>query len=171
MHRFSIRWASDHEHRWLARLNVWAHRTSVRRWAKVMARLGNIEGCLLIWGLLALIDPRIGLRLLIAGGLGLLVFKAIKHALKRPRPFRALEHIIAHDVPPDEFSFPSGPTLHAASLATVISWAWPWCWSFALAWLAMMAVSRVALGMHYPSDTALGAVLGVALGLGVSLLV
>ena len=54
--------------------------------------------------------------------------------------------------PLDEFSFPSGHTLHAVAFSVVAVAHYP-----VLAWLlapfaASVAVSRVVLGLHYPSD-------------------
>ena len=65
--------------------------------------------------------------------------------------------------PLDEFSFPSGHTLHAVTF-TLIAIAWfP-----ALAWIllpfaASVALSRVVLGLHYPSDVLAASVIGSAL--------
>lgn len=65
--------------------------------------------------------------------------------------------------PPSTHSFPSGHASVSFACATVLAWhvprlAWP---AFALA--ALVAWSRVWVGVHYPLDVAAGAVLGVAL--------
>ena len=68
-------------------------------------------------------------------------------------------------VPPlDEFSFPSGHTLHAVSF-TVVALAG----ISQLAWLlvpftTLVAMSRVVLGLHYVSDVLVGALIGWGLG-------
>src|SRR5690606_16957595 len=65
--------------------------------------------------------------------------------------------------PLDEFSFPSGHTLHAVAFSTVAVAHYP-----VLAWALVpftgaVALSRVVLGLHYPSDvlaaTAIGGLL------------
>jgi len=62
-------------------------------------------------------------------------------------------------------SFPSGHATTAFALATVLSLWYP---RWTAAWLALAAIvgwSRIALGSHFPSDVAAGAILGVAVAL------
>ena len=138
-----------------------------RRWrwpARAMAWMGTLEGSLLSWGLLALLDPRLAFPLLFSGFLGLLLFKAGKRYWRRSRPFVRYDHIVAHAAPPDVFSFPSGHAMHAGSLAVIVALAWPWAWPLALGWFAIMGASRLILGLHYPSDVLAGGVIGALLG-------
>jgi undecaprenyl-diphosphatase len=65
--------------------------------------------------------------------------------------------------PLDEFSFPSGHTLHAVAFTLVALAHYP-----ALAWLlipfsASVSASRVVLGLHYPSDVLAATAIGSAL--------
>lgn len=84
---------------------------------------------------------------------------AVKHAVRRPRP--DLADLPARGRVPSKLSFPSA---HAAStFAAVTAFApllprVPWRSAG-----ATMALSRVVLGVHYPSDVVAGAALGVAL--------
>jgi undecaprenyl-diphosphatase len=62
--------------------------------------------------------------------------------------------------PLDQFSFPSGHTLHAVSFSILMVAHCP-----QLAWLVVpfalaVAASRLVLGLHYPSDVLAGAALG-----------
>lgn len=90
-------------------------------------------------------------------------YKWLKKRTLRPRPYQAhagIEHFAA---PLDRFSFPSGHTLHAVAFTLVALAHYP-----ALAWLLLpftllIAVSRVVLGLHYPSDVLVGALLGAAI--------
>lgn len=157
-------WLRHHDHRWLERVHGWAHRRFVRRVAWTMSRLGNIDGCMLMWAALAWIAPVAGLRMLLAGSVGVLVYKFLKHRLKRPRPYVRHAHLVARATPPDEFSFPSGHALHASALALIVTFQWPWLWPLALLWLVAMGTSRVMLSMHYPSDVLVGTGLGLLLG-------
>ena len=58
------------------------------------------------------------------------------------------------------YSFPSGHTMHSFAFALILSAYYPACayvvWPFAL----LVAVSRVVLGLHYPSDVLVGAAVG-----------
>ena len=59
-------------------------------------------------------------------------------------------------------SFPSGHTVTACAAALSVGWFAPrWRWPL-LAVAALVGISRVAVGAHYPSDVLAGAALGVA---------
>lgn len=88
------------------------------------------------------------------------LYKWIKRKTVRPRPFEAHPGIVRFDPPLDHYSFPSGHTLHAVAFTLVGVAYYPW-----LAWLTvpfslLVALSRVVLGLHYPSDILAGAFLG-----------
>ena len=99
-----------------------------------------------------------------AAGVGILVFKALKRLSQRPRPCQLEPHCWSKVLPPDRFSFPSGHTMTASSIALVVSYFYP-ALEGPLFFLAIsIAVSRIVLGMHFLSDVLAGMVLGVALG-------
>lgn len=60
--------------------------------------------------------------------------------------------------PLDHFSFPSGHTLHAVMTTTVLGYIQPVL--LMLPFTILVAVSRMILGLHYPSDVAVGAMIG-----------
>jgi undecaprenyl-diphosphatase len=95
---------------------------------------------------------------------GIFVFKVLKMLSQRPRPCQFEPHCWSKVLPPDRFSFPSGHTMTAFSIALVVSYFYP-SLEGPLFFLALsIAVSRIVLGMHFLSDVLAGAVLGVALG-------
>ena len=94
----------------------------------------------------------------------------LKHSIGRPRPFVACPDIRACVRALDKFSFPSGHTLHAVAFAVVFSWHFPLVGAALVPLVLLIALSRVALGLHYPSDVAAGALIGASVGLGVALL-
>jgi len=94
--------------------------------------------------------------------LGILVFKALKRLSQRPCHIEP--HCWSKVLPPDKFSFPSGHTMTAFSIALVVSYFYP-SLEGVLFFLALsIAVSRIVLGMHFLSDVLAGVVMGVALG-------
>ena len=95
---------------------------------------------------------------------GILVFKTLKKLSHRPRPCQLEPHCWSRVLPPDQFSFPSGHTMSAFSIALVVSYFYP-SLEGTLFFLALsIAVSRIVLGMHFLSDVLAGAILGAMLG-------
>lgn len=84
----------------------------------------------------------------------------------RPRPFVVHPDIIKLvDVSPLKKSFPSGHTTVAFAIAMTIFF-WNKKWGVAALVLAtLIGLSRVAVGVHYPSDIIGGAVLGFGIAL------
>jgi undecaprenyl-diphosphatase len=65
--------------------------------------------------------------------------------------------------PLDKFSFPSGHTLHAVVFSTVVLSYYPALSIVVLPFTVMVGLSRVVLGLHYPSDVLAGALIGAAI--------
>src|SRR2546423_5824893 len=151
------------DHRLMRRMNRWRAPRWIRIWMIAATRMG--DGW--IW-------YGLGLMLLASGGpqrfsaigaaglaavLGIFVFKALKRLSQRPRPCQIEPHCWSKVLPPDQFSFPSGHTMTASSIAIVVSYFYP-----ALDLALSIAVSRIVLGMHFLSDVLAAVVMGVALG-------
>ncbi len=106
------------------------------------------------------------------------VSRALKNLIRRPRPYASLQGIDARDRGHqgadvfDPTSFPSGHTSAAFVIATSLSLSYPewYVVAPAAAWAATMGVARVWHGVHYPSDVAVGAAIGLASGVAVHVL-
>jgi undecaprenyl-diphosphatase len=106
------------------------------------------------------------LHLTATGALGVLLYKLIKNRAVRERPYITHCAIECASAPLDRYSFPSGHTLHAVCFTLMLTAYLP-DWAAAVGALAaLIALSRVILGLHYPTDVAAGALLGALLGLG-----
>jgi undecaprenyl-diphosphatase len=99
------------------------------------------------------------------GVLGVSVYKLVKPRVLRDRPFAAHPDIHMGAAPLDEYSFPSGHTLHAVGFTVVATAYYPDLAWFMLPFTALVAASRVVLGLHYPSDVLAGAAIGGLLAL------
>jgi undecaprenyl-diphosphatase len=93
-------------------------------------------------------------------------YKMIKHTTVRSRPYEVNPLVSARAAPLDRFSFPSGHTLHAVAFSLVAGVHYPGLWSVLVPFSIATAVSRVALGLHYPSDVVAGAALGALIAAG-----
>lgn len=85
---------------------------------------------------------------------------ALKAVLRRQRP--ALEDLPALIATPTKLSFPSAHSSSSFAAARAFGPLVPARALYAVA--VPMAASRVYLGVHYPSDIAVGALLGTAIG-------
>jgi undecaprenyl-diphosphatase len=99
-----------------------------------------------------------------AAASGILLFRLLKRLVKRPRPCEMEPHCWYGRMPPDQFSFPSGHTITAFAVAVSLGLFFPALLSGLLFCAASVGVSRVLLGMHFPTDVLAGCALGTALG-------
>jgi undecaprenyl-diphosphatase len=102
-------------------------------------------------------------HMFVAGLVGVLIYKILKTRTVRERPYVRNTSLVQTVPPLDRYSFPSGHTLHAVSFTVVATHYYP-----ELAWLlvpfaTLVALSRLVLGLHYPTDVAAGALLGAGI--------
>jgi undecaprenyl-diphosphatase len=152
------------------RSNRWGRAPSLLALLRGVSWLGN--GIFWYAMLLALLlrEPRAAalpaLHLIFVGLVCTAAYKLLKASTLRPRPFRSLAQVQAGAAPLDAFSFPSGHTLHAVAFTLVALEYWPGLAPLLVPFTLLTAASRVALGLHYPSDVLAGAALGAAIGAG-----
>lgn len=100
--------------------------------------------------------------------LGLVVTNlTIKPLVARPRPWVVMEGFTTVVTSGDMNSFPSGHTTAAFAFAAALCAVLPQKWAKAAALIAaaLMGLSRLYVGVHYPSDVIGGAVIGTLCGL------
>ncbi len=148
-------------------MNRMGHNRQVRLFFKAVSRLGDGVFWYTLGALLPLMYGMEGLAALlhmaVAGFVCLGIYSQLKNRLVRQRPFISFDAIQAHTAPLDLYSFPSGHTMNAVNFTVLFCFFFP-----AFAWLVvpfavLVALSRVILGMHYPTDVLVGASLGMLL--------
>ena len=100
------------------------------------------------------------LHMLIAGLTGTLLYKWLKAKTLRPRPYQVRQDIWLTGKALDHFSFPSGHTMHAVIFSGVALVYFPLLLWLLVPFTVLVGMSRVILGLHYPSDVIAGAMLG-----------
>ena len=128
---------------------------------------GNAWGVLALTSPLLAFAPRLMWAWLCTVPVAVVLVRVGKEWLVSPRPAGLIEHVQIRIVgEPMEFaSMPSGHTLTAFAVAGSIYFAidtarrrrFFWLWLLA----ALVGLSRMALGAHWPGDVAVGACLGV----------
>lgn len=100
---------------------------------------------------------------LVAAAVALLANQVISHLWERPRPFTthpALTHVLGGRT--TDPSFPSDHAAAAFAIAFAVLAFSRWGGALFLAGAALIGLSRIALGMHYPSDVLGGMLVGLA---------
>ena len=119
-----------------------------------------------VWGRLRTLARRAAVAAGASAGIALLIGQVLSHLVDRPRPFVAhpgLIHLFAPHAA--DASFPSDHTTASFAIATAILLRNRLWGGVALAAAALLGLSRVVIGVHYPLDVLAGAALGSAVAL------
>jgi undecaprenyl-diphosphatase len=103
---------------------------------------------------------------LVAAALALVANQAVTHVWDRPRPFTT--HVVTthlFSAPSPDPSFPSDHAAAAFAIAFCVLAFSRWAGVGFLAAATLIGLSRIALGMHYPSDVLAGLLVGWAAAL------
>lgn len=139
--------------------------------------LGNAGLCFIGVALLLLVFRKTrwsGAAALTAMAFGMLVTNlTIKPLFTRPRPWVAMENFVSLVTSSDPHSFPSGHTTAAFAFGVALFLTLPQKWAKAAALLAaaLMGLSRLYVGVHFPTDVLAGMVIGTVCGVLASRLV
>lgn len=87
----------------------------------------------------------------------------IKIITSRERPYDTLEDINTYGYELKDYSFPSGHSAAASAFATIIAINFPHLLIPMVFYALLVAMSRVYLAVHYPTDVVVGLMIGFAI--------
>jgi len=149
-------------------INGLPHSATSDRYVSVLSDLGEGLGWVTGGVVLALLGGPKGQRAGVATAVASLaatyvVQQRVKPLFRRERPFVNREARVVGIRPPDH-SFPSGHTASSFAAATALAFFYPKAAPVAYTLAIGVGVSRVHLGVHFPSDAAVGGVIGIGIG-------
>jgi undecaprenyl-diphosphatase len=149
-------------------INGLPHTTVSDRYVSVLSDLGEGLGWVAGGVALAILGGSRGRRAGAATAVASLaatyvVQTRVKPLFRRVRPFVNREARVVGIKPPDH-SFPSGHTASSFAAATALSFFYPKAAPLAYTLATGVGLSRVHLGVHFPSDAAVGGAIGIGIG-------
>jgi len=155
---------NDWDRRLCIRINRGSRSRLVRQGFRIVSRLGDgVFWYALMLGLLLAFRSEAVPAVTHMIGTGLvctLLYKMLKRKTSRPRPYQVHSDVVCAGEVLDQFSFPSGHTLHAVGFSIIAIAYFPMLIWLLLPFTLLVAASRVVLGLHYPSDVMAGALIG-----------
>ncbi len=149
--------------------NRTSHNIIIRNFFKVVSRLGDGVFWYSLMALMLCLDQAHALfpvtHMAATGLIGTVIYKWLKVRTLRPRPFNVHQQISLRSIPLDQFSFPSGHTLHAVIFSMVAIHYYPALAIVLIPFTILIGLSRPILGLHYPSDVLVGGLIGILISM------
>ena len=140
---------------------------AIRLFFKAASRLGDGVAWYVMLAVLPIVFGTdalaASLHMALTALVGVGVYKLLKESLVRERPFFSHAAVEPVSPPLDRYSFPSGHTMHAVAFLVMLAHYFPAIMLLMLPFGISVALSRVILGLHYPSDVVAGGLIGFAL--------
>lgn len=103
---------------------------------------------------------RIGIEVAATLAVSQAITYSLKSLLSRDRPYKVLKNLNTFGIKLKDYSFPSGHTSASFSIATVIVINMPVLSIIVITLALLVGISRVYLGVHYPTDVVAGIIVG-----------
>lgn len=89
----------------------------------------------------------------------------LKNLVARPRPYKHLSELVMLMQAPSDYSFPSGHACSSFATSGALLWSMKKTWNrvriSCILLAALISFSRLYVGVHYPTDVLVGALIGL----------
>lgn len=161
-----IGWLYEKECTFFRIINGRWHRSSMDRFFYMWTHLGGATVTISTVILLMLLLPAQlkswGIVCMVSLIISHIPVSVSKKMYPRKRPYLSLPDTKIGDNPLKDHSFPSGHTTAIFSITTPLILLNPFIGMFLLLTALLVAISRMYLGLHYPSDVLAGMILGIS---------
>lgn len=147
-------------------INLSYHNIILNNLAVIVSYFGTLGVIALILLLFLFFDKRkgkkIAILLLIGAVLSVIFVWSIKYSILRPRPYTVIPNVVLLGIESDS-SFPSGHSVNSAYMAYILA---KECNNkYFLIIPILVGLSRIYMGVHYPSDVLCGILLGILIAI------
>ncbi|MCG7537516.1 phosphatase PAP2 family protein [Pseudoalteromonas sp. OOF1S-7] len=154
------------DYRFCEIFNKLNHIPRLSKFLGIISILGNGR----FWYALILLQPAIAgkpgllisLSMMLTGLITLVLYLWIKKQFQRDRPFIKFPDIKITESAIDLYSFPSGHTMHSVCFSIMLVSSNVYWGFLVVPFTILVSLSRVVLGLHYPSDVIVGAFIGAS---------
>lgn len=152
-------WLKNSDQRMLYYFNLRIRCDFLDRWMNLITHLGGAVFTITLALVLGFLT-NFGWNAALALAASHLLVHVLKKSFSRKRPYMTDGKILVQPNPLQDYSFPSGHTTAIFSVAMTLALELPWTVFIVIPIASMVGLSRIYLGLHYPTDVGIGAVIG-----------
>jgi undecaprenyl-diphosphatase len=159
-----VTWLQQHENRMFCFVNQRIQHNVLDRFFGLITHLGGATAAILTALSLALLAGgewrTAGIQSCVALAISHVPVAIIKKKYPRLRPYLVLPDTFTYKNPLTDHSFPSGHTTAIFSVLVPLMYVSAWALGLLLPLAILVGISRIYLGLHYPSDCLAGCLIG-----------
>lgn len=103
----------------------------------------------------------LGIKIAFALILSGIIVQILKRIFTRSRPYWILKNLNTYGIDLRDYSFPSGHSAASFAVAVIIALNFPKISIVVIMLALLIAISRIYLAVHYPTDVAAGIIIGI----------